>query len=100
MATHRNQQRQQRMYDVVCEKCDDIGELLNLSVLTGLQGNNHFEGHLILFEHGNARYFWLQGWLNLKSRAKHNSSLLEYKNNCQMAMTFSYHSRFNYRKRA
>ena len=47
MATHRNQQHQQRMYDVVCEKCDDIGELLNLSVLTGLQGNNHFEGHLI-----------------------------------------------------
>ena len=59
------------------KKCDDIGELLHLSVLTGLQGNNDFEGHLNLFELENARYLWLQGWLNLKSRAKYDSSHLE-----------------------
>ena len=37
-----------RMCDVVvCERCDDIGELLKLSFLAGLQGNYVFEGHLI-----------------------------------------------------
>ena len=36
-----------RMCDVVvCERCDDIGELLKLSFLAGLQGNYVFEGHL------------------------------------------------------
>ena len=77
MATPLNQQHQQRINDVVCEKCNDIGELLNLSILTGLQGNNDFEGHLNSFEQQNTGYFWLQGWLNLKSRAEYNSSHLE-----------------------
>lgn len=63
MTTPLNQQHQQWINDVVCEKCDDIGELLHLSVRTGLQGNNDFEGHLNLIELENARYFGFKdGW--------------------------------------